>query len=209
VRRDRRVCAAGCRHNPNALHGRSRNRRRSGKQCCQTIGEAPRFGVRPKEQAVSPVLIGNVNAILAPISFEWRPIQQSLAVMEKPFSAGGGMGWLEKTVIFPLASENAKRGSGQTITAPNNSANVTTAPVAQSSVCLITLKSLLPCYDPRRLKRSSSALPHGARRKCCMGCGDSPRLEPRTGTHHSMPPYHRKGSPPYLAHVRHGRSPRL
>src|SRR5690242_1396291 len=51
--------------------------------------EAPAFGSRKKEQALSPADVGYIEPELAPLRFEWRPVQQLFAVMEKPLSASG------------------------------------------------------------------------------------------------------------------------
>ena len=55
-------------------------------------GKAPGVGLRDKEQALSPIVVGNIEPILAPLGFERRPVQQSFAVPEKPISATGRNG---------------------------------------------------------------------------------------------------------------------
>src|SRR5580698_5349517 len=52
------------------------------------IGEAVGVLVGQEEQAMSPLVVGDVDAILPPLSRQWRPGQQRLAVMKQPVAAG-------------------------------------------------------------------------------------------------------------------------
>jgi hypothetical protein len=82
------------------------------------VGEAPGLGVPTKEQALSPVLVGDVDVISVALRLEWRPFQQSLAVTQKSFSTGRR----NRSIRVDSNFANAKRVSKQRIRVCNQAA---------------------------------------------------------------------------------------
>jgi len=72
-------------------------------------GEAPAFGLRKKESALPPVVVCDINPVLAPFGFERRAVQQSVALTQKPLSASERNGPVRENNDPPRASRECKQ----------------------------------------------------------------------------------------------------
>src|SRR5690242_6246819 len=75
----------------------------------QGVGDAPSLWGREEEQALSPILVGDIDPVLACFRFERRSLQQSLAVPQEPFSTSGWNGTVRGEDDLPSAEREGKK----------------------------------------------------------------------------------------------------
>ena len=72
-------------------------------------GEAPSLAVRDKKQTLSPILVGDIEPVLAPHGFERRPLQQPFAVPQKSLPTGRRNGVIGNNGELPGAERECKQ----------------------------------------------------------------------------------------------------